>query len=35
MNIENIKGIIGSKVWKKITKNKYYRGYSILDTETN
>ena len=32
MNIENIKGIMESKVWKKITKNYGYRGYTIIDT---
>lgn len=31
MNIENIKGIMASKVWKKIIKNQGYRGYTTID----
>lgn len=33
MNIRNIEGIMQSNVWKKIVKNKGYRGYKIIDTE--
>lgn len=32
MNIKNIEGIMESKFWKKIEKNKGYRGYKIIDT---
>lgn len=34
MDIDNIKGIMASKFWKKITKNPNYRGYHILDTKS-
>ena len=33
MNIQNIKGIMDSKIWKKIKGNKGYRGYTIIDTD--
>lgn len=33
MNIENIKGIMASEIWKKITKNEGYRGYIIIDAD--
>lgn len=32
MNIRNIEAIMESEVWKRITKNKGYRGNIILDT---
>lgn len=31
MNIENIKGIMESNLWKKILANPGYRGYYIID----
>lgn len=33
MDIENIKGIMADKVWKKIKRNKGYRGYTIIDAD--
>jgi hypothetical protein len=34
MNIENIKRIMKSNLWKKIRNNKNYRNYMILDTKS-
>lgn len=33
MNINNIKGIIESEVWKRIIKSKDYRGHHIIDAD--
>ena len=33
MMLQNIQGIMNSKIWRKILKNQGYRGHIIIDTE--